>query len=45
MFLQIMPTDNIQEATASTTLFFTVVLAFFVLAAIAFFMVSRKVRK
>ncbi|MDT7831476.1 hypothetical protein RQM59_03735 [Flavobacteriaceae bacterium S356] len=45
MLLQIMPTDTIQEATASSTLFFSVVLVIFILGAIAFFFASKKVKK
>ncbi len=45
MFLQIMPTDTIQEATASSTLFFLVVFAIFLLAGITYLFVTKKARK
>lgn len=45
MFLQIMPTEPIEEVTASSTLFVSVILAIFVFAAITFFILSKRVKK
>jgi hypothetical protein len=45
MFLQIMPTDTVQEATASSTVFFIIVGGIFFIGSLSFFLLSRKTKK